>query len=76
MILDLLLELLVDVGAAAVGLILDASDQVEPLLKLLLVVALALTLQLNHNVLEFVHQDREEGDTEDLDDATEDLFHD
>lgn len=56
-------------------LVLYTTNQVEPLLQLLLVEALVLALDGDNNILEFVHQDREESDTEDLDDAAEDLFH-
>ena len=76
MALDLTLERWVDVLTAPVGLVLDSADQVEPLLKFLLVQAVILSLQGDNDVLELVHQDGEEGDAKDLNDAAEDLLHD
>jgi len=76
MAFDFFLEVGVDVETATVWLVLDAADQVEPLLKFLLILALTLTLDRDNDVLELVHQDREEGNTEDLNDTSEDFFHD
>ena len=53
--LNLFLELGVDVEAATIGLVLDPSDQVEPLLELLLVVAFLLAADRDDDVLELVH---------------------
>ena len=75
-LLDVPLKLDIDVEAAPIGLVLDTTNQVEPLLQLLLVVALILTLNRNNDVLELVHQNGEESHAKDLDDATQDFFHD
>lgn len=72
--LDLLLQVGGDIKAAPMWLVFDAADQVEPLLQFLLILALVLAFELNNDVLELVHEDREESDTEDLDDATENLL--
>mmetsp|Transcript_36605 Transcript_36605/g.44711 ORF Transcript_36605/g.44711 Transcript_36605/m.44711 type:complete len:375 (-) Transcript_36605:1047-2171(-) len=74
-VLDFFFQVRVDVKAAAMGLVLDAADQIEPLLQFLLVQTLILAFDRDHNVLELVHQDREEGDAKDLNDAAEDLLH-
>jgi hypothetical protein len=59
-----------------VGLVLDAADQVEPLLKLLLIKTFILALDRDDDILELVHEDGEESDTENLNDTTKDLLHD
>jgi hypothetical protein len=74
-VLDFFFQVRVDVKAATMGLVLDAADQIEPLLQFLLVQTLVLAFDRDHNVLELVHQDREEGDAKDLNDAAEDLLH-
>ena len=50
------LEAWVDVEATAIGLVLDTTDKVEPLLELLFVLALALALDRDDNILELVHE--------------------
>ena len=51
------LEAWVDVEATAIGLVLDTTDKVEPLLELLFVLALVLALDRDDNILELVHED-------------------
>ena len=70
------LELGVNIEAAAIGLVLDPTNKVEPLLELLFILALVLAPHRDDNVLELVHEDGEEGDAEDLNDTTEYLLHD
>ena len=50
------LEAWVDVEATAIGLVLDTTDKVEPLLELLFVLALVLALDRDDNILELVHE--------------------
>ena len=75
-VLDVSLEVRLDIEATAIWLVLDASDEVEPLLQFLLIVAFVLPFHRHNDVLELVHKDGEEGHTEDLNDATEYLLHD
>ena len=75
-VIDFPLEAWVNVEATAIGLVLDTTDKIEPLLELLFVLALVLTLDGDDDILELVHENREEGDSEDLNDATEYFLHD
>ena len=50
------LEAWVDVEATAIGLVLDTTDKVEPLLELLFVLALVLALDRDDDILELVHE--------------------
>ena len=50
------LETWVNVEATAIGLVLDTTDKVEPLLELLFVLALVLALDRDDNILELVHE--------------------
>ena len=50
------LETWVNVETTAIGLVLDTTDKVEPLLELLFVLALILALNRDDNILELVHE--------------------
>ena len=56
-VIDFPLEIWVNVEAATIGLVLDTTDKVEPLLELLFVLALVLALDRDDNILELVHED-------------------
>ena len=56
-VIDFPLETWVNVKATAIGLVLDTTDKVEPLLELLFVLALVLALDRDDNILELVHED-------------------
>ena len=56
-VIDFPLETWINVEAAAIGLVLDTTDKVEPLLELLFVLALVLALDRDDNILELVHED-------------------
>ena len=55
-VIDFPLETWVNVEATAIGLVLYATDKVEPLLELLFVLALVLALDRDDNILELVHE--------------------
>ena len=55
-VIDFPLETWVNVEATAIGLVLDTTDKVEPLLELLFVLALVLALDRDDNILELVHE--------------------
>ena len=55
-VINLPLEIWVNVEATAIGLVFDTTNQVEPLLELLLVLALVLALDRDDNILELVHE--------------------
>ena len=75
MILNLALQVRIDILSAAVRLVFNPPDQIEPLLKLLLVDTIVLAFDRDNDVLELVHQDGEESNAKDLNDAAENLLH-
>ena len=68
--LYLLLELWIDVSAAARGLVLDLLDEHKPSLQAILVVAEVVTLYRHDYLNESIHEDGEESDPKYLDYAS------
>ncbi len=63
-----------NIGGATLRLVLDLLDQHEPRLKLVLVVVEIWGLHRQNHINEVIHEDREEGHPEDLNDGAQDFL--
>lgn len=75
MALKLPLKLGLDIKTTTVRLVLDPANQIKPLLQLLVVLTFILPFDVDDNLLELVHQNREESDAKYLNYRTKYLFH-